>query len=137
MSEDVLVNQIIILGIVVYMIACAYFTLFKINIYDSLILIKGHATSVCLLQNCMMAMSLVNPICYNLLLLFDANEEGDYQSAFAQFYKPMQTIPFFGNRYNQIVPLIIVIVALISLFRPSLLVSKLTRGRLLLEENDY
>jgi len=35
------------------------------------------------------------------------------------------------------VPLIIVIIAMISLFRPSLLVSKLTRGRLLLEEEDY
>jgi len=85
----------------------------------------------------MMAMSLVNPICYNLLLLFNADQDNEYSSAFALFYKPMQSIPFFGDKYNQLVPLIIVIVALISLFKPNLLVSRLTRGRLLLEEDDY
>ena len=38
-----------IYSIVLYMIVCAYFTLFKINIYDNYVLIKGHSTAVSLI----------------------------------------------------------------------------------------
>ncbi len=86
----------------------------------------------------MMAASLVNPICYNILELFGASNQNQiYRSGFAVFYSPMQEIPFFGKQYNSIVPLIIALVSIVSLFSPGALLRKITRGRLFIEEEDY
>lgn len=58
--------------ITIYMITCSLFTLFKINIYDSYILVAKHSSSIAFIQNAMVGISLVNPICYNILQLFYA-----------------------------------------------------------------
>ena len=49
-------------------------------------------------------------------VLNDGTEQ-EYSSAFADFFKPMRAVPFFGDNYNTIVPLFIAIIGFITAFK--------------------
>ncbi len=74
---------------------------------------------------------------FNEIIPFNVNGE-EYSSAFVEFFKPMRSVPFFGDHYNTIVPLFIAIVGFFTAFKFfGRLLARATKGLITIEVNEH
>jgi hypothetical protein len=61
----------------------------------------------------------------------------EYASAFVEFFKPMRSVPFFGDNYNTIVPLFIALIGFFTAFKFfGRLLARATKGFISIEVNE-
>ncbi|GMQ01561.1 hypothetical protein CsSME_00048157 [Camellia sinensis var. sinensis] len=94
-----------------YMCVCTYYSLFKIGMLTFYSFTPRQTSSVSLLMICSMVARYAPPISYNFLNLIRLGEKDEDKKTI--FEKRMgnidQAVPFFGNGFNKIYPLIMVI----------------------------
>ena len=62
----------------------------------------------------------------------------EFSSAFVEFFKPMRSVPFFGDNYNTIVPLFISIIGFFTAFKFfGRLLARATKGFITIEVNEH
>ncbi|XP_061336562.1 uncharacterized protein LOC133283681 isoform X2 [Gastrolobium bilobum] len=110
-SQEVLV-QVFAFVPLMYMCICTYYSLFKIGMLMFYSLTPRQTSSVNLLMICSMVARYAPPISYNFLNLIRL---GPHKTTI--FEQRMgnidRAVPFFGNRFNKIYPLIMVIYTLL------------------------
>ncbi|KAL9356490.1 hypothetical protein Peur_049743 [Populus x canadensis] len=94
-----------------YMCICTYYSLFKIGMLMFYSLTPRQTSSVSLLMICSMVARYAPPISYNFLNLINLDPK---QTIFEKrMGKIDNAVPFFGNDFNRIYPLIMVIYTLL------------------------
>ncbi|KAF6152118.1 hypothetical protein GIB67_031440 [Kingdonia uniflora] len=95
-----------------YMCMCTYYSLFKIGMLMFYSLTPRQTSSVSLLMICSMVARYAPPISYNFLNLIRL--DGDAKTVFEKRMGNIDdAVPFFGQRFNKIYPLIMVIYTLL------------------------
>ncbi|XP_062148628.1 uncharacterized protein LOC133857389 isoform X1 [Alnus glutinosa] len=99
-----------------YMCICTYYSLFKVGMFMFYSLTPRQTSSVNLLMICSMVARYAPPISYNFLNLIRLDEQGKRLETI--FEKRMggnidHAVPFFGDEFNRIYPLIMVIYTLL------------------------
>lgn len=62
----------------------------------------------------------------------------EYTSAFAEFFVPMRKVPFFGDHYNTIVPLLIAIIGFFTAFKFfGRLLARATKGLITIDVSEH
>ncbi|KAJ6419396.1 hypothetical protein OIU84_029495 [Salix udensis] len=94
-----------------YMCVCTYYSLFKIGMLMFYSLTPRQTSSVSLLMICSMVARYAPPISYNFLNLINLDsKETIFEKRMGKIDK---AVPFFGNDFNRIYPLIMVIYTLL------------------------
>ncbi|XP_027334109.1 LMBR1 domain-containing protein 2 homolog A isoform X1 [Abrus precatorius] len=94
-----------------YMCICTYYSLFKIGMLMFYSLTPSQTSSVNLLMICSMVARYAPPVSYNFLNLIRL---GDKTTIFEQRMGNIdKAVPFFGDKFNKIYPLIMVIYTLL------------------------
>ncbi|KAK6789990.1 hypothetical protein RDI58_013790 [Solanum bulbocastanum] len=110
-DQEVLVQVFAFLPLM-YMCVCTYYSLFKAGMYMFYSLTPRQTSSVSLLMICSMIARYAPPISYNFLNLISLGENKK-----TIFEKRMGTVdkavPFFGQGFNKIYPLIMVVYTLL------------------------
>ncbi|XP_054821582.1 uncharacterized protein LOC129320259 isoform X2 [Prosopis cineraria] len=94
-----------------YMCVCTYYSLFKIGMLMFYSLTPRQSSAVNLLMICSMVARYAPPISYNFLNLIRL---GSHETIFEKRMGNIdKAVPFFGNKFNKIYPLIMVIYTLL------------------------
>ncbi|RKP37893.1 LMBR1-like membrane protein, partial [Dimargaris cristalligena] len=97
-----------------YMCACAYMMLMKLKLFHFYALAPNHHTNERSLLFCGSYLCrLTTPLCYNFLTL----SRETTNPVFAQFMGQIDLVPFLGDEFNDWMPILILIPALITYFR--------------------
>ncbi|XP_047333996.1 LMBR1 domain-containing protein 2 homolog A-like [Impatiens glandulifera] len=97
-----------------YMCICTYYSLFKVGMLTFYSLTPRQTSSVSLLMICSMVARYAPPICYNFLYLIHLEvDRKRKETVFEQRMGSMDNVPFFGEGFNKIYPLIMVIYTLL------------------------
>uniref|UniRef100_A0A6N2KUI5 LMBR1-like membrane protein n=1 Tax=Salix viminalis TaxID=40686 RepID=A0A6N2KUI5_SALVM len=103
--------QVLVFVPLMYMCICTYYSLFKIGMLMFYSLTPRQTSSVSLLMICSMVARYAPPISYNFLNLINLDPK---QTIFEKrMGKIDNAVPFFGNDFNRIYPLIMVIYTLL------------------------
>ncbi|KAJ6917800.1 LMBR1 domain-containing protein 2 [Populus alba x Populus x berolinensis] len=103
--------QVLAFVSLMYMCICTYYSLFKIGMLMFYSLTPRQTSSVSLLMICSMVARYAPPISYNFLNLINLDPK---QTIFEKrMGKIDNAVPFFGNDFNRIYPLIMVIYTLL------------------------
>nr|XP_034891439.1 LMBR1 domain-containing protein 2 homolog A-like isoform X1 [Populus alba] len=103
--------QVLAFVSLMYMCICTYYSLFKIGMLTFYSLTPRQTSSVSLLMICSMVARYAPPISYNFLNLINLDPK---QTIFEKrMGKIDNAVPFFGNDFNRIYPLIMVIYTLL------------------------
>ncbi|KAJ6775080.1 LMBR1 INTEGRAL MEMBRANE-LIKE PROTEIN [Salix purpurea] len=103
--------QVLVFIPLMYMCICTYYSLFKIGMLMFYSLTPRQTSSVSLLMICSMVARYAPPISYNFLNLINLDPK---QTIFEKrMGKIDNAVPFFGNDFNRIYPLIMVIYTLL------------------------
>ncbi|KAI3462094.1 hypothetical protein Pfo_018757 [Paulownia fortunei] len=106
-NEEVLV-QVFAFVPLMFMCVCTYYSLFKVGRLMFYSLTPRQTSAVSLLMICSMVARYAPPISYNFLNLISLG--GDKKTIFEQYMGNIdKAVPFFGNGFNSIYPLIMVI----------------------------
>ncbi|KAL4455095.1 hypothetical protein ABPG74_006477 [Tetrahymena malaccensis] len=127
---------LIILGYVIY---CACFALFEIDLGAGFEIYPYHTHPLTVMFNSKTCGTIAFPLCYNVMLILDQVNNNDLRvhSGFDTFFRPMQTVPFLGKWYNLIVCFLISVVGIISMFSSlKKLVKTITRDKIDMGSND-
>jgi hypothetical protein len=109
--SDLALQAIVFLAFL-YMAYCTYAALFKLRLFNYYQLISQQQTdSNSLLFSAAYLSRLTAPLCYNFLILVRSTD-----SAFARVMGQIQYVPLFGRQFNEIAPIVIVIIGLFTLF---------------------
>ncbi|KAK7318648.1 hypothetical protein RJT34_03353 [Clitoria ternatea] len=110
-TQEVLVQAFAVVPLM-YMCICTYFSLFKIGMLMFYSLTPRQTSSVNLLMICSMIARYAPPISYNFLNLIRLGS--DKTTIFEQRMGNIdKAVPFFGDKFNRIYPLIMVIYTLL------------------------
>ncbi|KAL4503238.1 hypothetical protein ABPG72_000844 [Tetrahymena utriculariae] len=127
---------LIILGYVIY---CACFALFEIDLGAGFEIYPYHTHPLTLMFNSKTCGTIAFPLCYNIMLMLDqVNNNGlKVHSGFDTFFRPMQSVPFLGRWYNLIVCFLISVVGIISMFGSlKKLLKTITRDKIDMGSNE-
>ncbi|XP_059645449.1 uncharacterized protein LOC132287008 [Cornus florida] len=108
-QEEVLVQAFAFVPLM-YMCICTYYSLFKVGMLTFYSLTPRQTSSVNLLMICSMVARYAPPISYNFLNLIRLDEKTIFEKRMGNID---QAVPFFGNGFNKIYPLIMVIYTLL------------------------
>lgn len=98
---------------ILYMCACTYSTLFKVRVFDYLILSQHHTDPGSLLFTGSYLCRLTFPLCYNFLNML----QDDENSTFSEYIgKAVNFAPLLGDGYNKWLPVMVLVIACITLF---------------------
>ncbi|KAJ4953272.1 hypothetical protein NE237_030104 [Protea cynaroides] len=112
-KQEVLV-QIIAFVPLMYMCVCTYYSLFKIGMLMFYSLTPRQTSSVSLLMICSMVARYAPPISYNFLNLINLDGDKTKRTIFEERMGNIDdAVPFFGQGFNRIYPLIMVIYTLL------------------------
>ncbi|WCJ31934.1 LMBR1-like membrane protein [Euphorbia peplus] len=109
-GQEELFLQVLTLVPLMYMCMCTYYSLFKIGMLMFYSFTPRRTSSVSLLMICSMVARYAPPISYNFLNLIDLDTETVFEKLMGNIDK---TVPFFGDGFNKIYPLIMVIYTLL------------------------
>ncbi|KAK4256668.1 hypothetical protein QN277_006362 [Acacia crassicarpa] len=108
--QEVLVQAFAFIPLM-YMCVCTYYSLFKIGMLMFYSLTPRQTSAVNLLMICSMVARYAPPISYNFLNLIRL---GSHETVFEKRMGNIdKAVPFFGNQFNKIYPLIMVIYTLL------------------------
>ncbi|XP_010519343.1 PREDICTED: LMBR1 domain-containing protein 2 homolog A isoform X2 [Tarenaya hassleriana] len=109
-KSDELLVQVFAFVPLVYMCICTYYSLFKIGMMMIYSLTPRQTSSVNLLMICSMIARYAPPICYNFINLIQLHSETIFEKKMG---KIDGAVPFFGQAFNEIYPLIMVFYTLL------------------------
>ncbi|PKI39422.1 hypothetical protein CRG98_040180 [Punica granatum] len=108
-KQEVLVQVLAFIPLM-YMCICTYYSLFKIGMLMFYSFTPRQTSSVSLLMICSMVARYAAPISYNFLNLIQLGKDAADKTIFEQRMGNIdQAVPFFGQGFNRIYPLIMVI----------------------------
>ncbi|KFK28211.1 hypothetical protein AALP_AA8G487000 [Arabis alpina] len=108
-SDELLVQAFAFVPLV-YMCICTYYSLFKIGMLMIYSLTPRQTSSVNLLMICSMIARYAPPISYNFINLIQLHSETIFEKKMGRID---DAVPVFGQRFNEIYPLIMVIYTLL------------------------
>ncbi|XP_033128186.1 LMBR1 domain-containing protein 2 homolog A isoform X1 [Brassica rapa] len=108
-SDELLVQAFAFVPLV-YMCICTYYSLFKIGMLMIYSLTPRQTSSVNLLMICSMIARYAPPISYNFINLIQLRSETIFEKKMGRID---DAVPVFGQRFNEIYPLIMVIYTLL------------------------
>ncbi|AED98034.1 putative LMBR1-like membrane protein [Arabidopsis thaliana] len=108
-SDELLVQAFAFVPLV-YMCVCTYYSLFKIGMLMIYSLTPRQTSSVNLLMICSMIARYAPPISYNFINLIQLHSETIFEKKMGRID---DAVPVFGQRFNEIYPLIMVIYTLL------------------------
>ncbi|CAA7034709.1 unnamed protein product [Microthlaspi erraticum] len=108
-SDELLVQAFAFVPLV-YMCICTYYSLFKIGMLMIYSLTPRQTSSVNLLMICSMIARYAPPISYNFINLIQLHSETIFEKKMGRID---DAVPIFGQRFNEIYPLIMVIYTLL------------------------
>ncbi|KAF3970788.1 hypothetical protein CMV_005539 [Castanea mollissima] len=108
-NQEVLV-QVFAFVPLMYMCICTYYSLFKVGMFMFYSLTPRQTSSVNLLMICSMVARYAPPISYNYLNLISLRDDTIFEKRMGTIDK---AVPFFGDEFNRIYPLIMVIYTLL------------------------
>ncbi|CAF1706969.1 BnaCnng28310D [Brassica napus] len=108
-SDELLVQAFAFVPLV-YMCICTYYSLFKIGMLMIYSLTPRQTSSVNLLMICSMIARYAPPISYNFINLIQLRSETIFEKKMGRID---DAVPVFGERFNEIYPLIMVIYTLL------------------------
>ncbi|KAK7857295.1 lmbr1 domain-containing protein 2 like protein a [Quercus suber] len=108
-NQEVLV-QVFAFVPLMYMCICTYYSLFKVGMFMFYSLTPRQTSSVNLLMICSMVARYAPPISYNYLNLISLGDDTIFEKRMGTIDK---VVPFFGDEFNRIYPLIMVIYTLL------------------------
>jgi len=100
--------EILIAMPLVYIMACAYFSLFRLGMFSFYSLIPKNTDAGSLLLNCSLTCRFSAPLCWNFLSLVPVVHKGGELTTF-EVTMGASTIPHVFDQYNRLVPLTLVI----------------------------
>eukprot|EP01018_Ginkgo_biloba_P034789 Gb_30378 [translate_table: standard] len=107
-GEQEMIVQVVAFVPLMYMCICTYYSLFKLGMFTFYSLTPKQTSSVSLLMICSMVARYAPPISYNFLNLIRL--DGDAKTTFEKRMGNIDTaVPFFGEGFNKIYPLFMVI----------------------------
>ncbi|XP_065874159.1 uncharacterized protein [Euphorbia lathyris] len=109
-GKEELLLQVLTLVPLMYMCICTYYSLFKIGMLMFYSFTPRRTSSVSLLMICSMVARYAPPVSYNFLNLIDLDTETVFEKLMGNIDK---TVPFFGDGFNKIYPLLMVIYTLL------------------------
>ncbi|EAS00256.3 PH domain protein (macronuclear) [Tetrahymena thermophila SB210] len=130
---------VFILVILCYVIHCACFALFEIDLGAGFEIYPYHTHPLTVMFNSKTCGTIAFPLCYNVMLILNQVDNSDLKvhSGFDTFFRPMQSVPFLGRWYNLIVCFLISVVGIISMFSSlKKLVKTITRDKIDMGSNE-
>ncbi|XP_048232649.1 LMBR1 domain-containing protein 2 homolog A isoform X2 [Ricinus communis] len=109
-GKQELLMQVLAFIPLMYMCICTYYSLFKIGMLMFYSFTPRQTSSVSLLMICSMVARYAPPISYNFLNLINLKAETIFEKRMGKIDK---AVPFFGDGFNRIYPLIMVIYTLL------------------------
>ncbi|XP_050205377.1 uncharacterized protein LOC126655300 isoform X2 [Mercurialis annua] len=109
-GKQELLMQVFAFVPLMYMCICTYYSLFKIGMLMFYSFTPRQTSSVSLLMICSMVARYAPPISYNFLNLINIKAETIFEKRMGKIDK---AVPFFGDGFNRIYPLIMVIYTLL------------------------
>ena len=108
----------------------ALYTLANIKFYEFYRLVPFYTDALTMSSVSGLCSKCVNVLCLNfVILLWEQYDEQDpvFVTGFAEFYQAMLAVPFFGTTYNYVMPILIVIIGILTLFKFTWKTLKVTR----------